>query len=113
MPFPRFPDCRSCCEPFTLCSLGSGRHRGTTAEKGHFVKYKKSAALVAGAVMALGMAAPAMADAGASGAAHDSPGILSGNVIQLPVNIPLNLCGNSVDVASLLNPAAGNRCVNN
>ncbi len=62
--------------------------------------------------MALGMAAPAFADAGAEGAAVGSPGVLSGNVIQVPVHIPVNACGNTVDVIALLNPAFGNACVN-
>jgi hypothetical protein len=83
-----------------------------TAEKGKHVKHKKSAALVAGTIMALGMAAPAFADAGAEGAASNSPGVLSGNVIQVPVHIPVNVCGNTVDVIALLNPTAGNTCSN-
>ncbi|MFF7738811.1 MULTISPECIES: chaplin family protein [unclassified Streptomyces] len=81
-----------------------------TAEKGKFMK--KSAAVAAGAIMALGMAAPAMADSGAQGAAVGSPGVLSGNVIQVPVHIPINLCGNTVNIIGLLNPAFGNACVN-
>ncbi len=93
-----------------LCSRGFGRHSGMTAEKGKFMK--KSAAVVAGAIMALGMAAPAFADAGAEGAAVGSPGVLSGNVIQVPVHVPVNVCGNSINVIGLLNPAFGNTCVN-
>ncbi|WSP77519.1 chaplin [Streptomyces sp. NBC_01615] len=62
--------------------------------------------------MALGMAAPAFADAGADGAAANSPGVLSGNVIQVPVHIPVNVCGNTVDVIALLNPTSGNTCSN-
>ncbi|MEU2383304.1 chaplin ChpD [Streptomyces sp. NPDC012461] len=73
---------------------------------------KKSAAVVAGALMALGMAAPAFADSGAQGAAIGSPGVLSGNVIQVPVHIPVNVCGNTVNVIGALNPAFGNACVN-
>ncbi|MFF7138094.1 MULTISPECIES: chaplin ChpD [unclassified Streptomyces] len=73
---------------------------------------KKTAAVVAGAIMALGMAAPAFADAGAQGAAIGSPGVLSGNVVQVPVHIPVNVCGNTVNVIALLNPAFGNECVN-
>ncbi|MFY1676949.1 MULTISPECIES: chaplin ChpD [unclassified Streptomyces] len=73
---------------------------------------KKSAAVVAGAIMALGMASPAFADAGAEGSAVGSPGVLSGNVIQIPVHVPVNACGNSVNVIGLLNPAFGNTCVN-
>ncbi|MCQ9134912.1 MULTISPECIES: chaplin [Streptomyces] len=73
---------------------------------------KKSAAVVAGLILALGGAAPAFADAGANGAAVGSPGVLSGNVIQVPIHIPVNVCGNTINVLALLNPAAGNTCVN-
>ncbi|MFD8852480.1 chaplin [Streptomyces sp. NPDC057496] len=54
----------------------------------------------------------AHADAGASGGATDSPGVLSGNSVQIPVHVPVNVCGNSVDVVALLNPAFGNTCGN-
>lgn len=73
---------------------------------------KKSAAVVAGAILALGAAAPAFADSGAEGAAVGSPGVLSGNVVQLPVHVPVNVCGNTVNVIGLLNPAFGNTCAN-
>lgn len=81
-----------------------------TAEKGNLMK--KTAAVVAGAIMALGMAAPAFADAGAQGAAIGSPGVLSGNLVQIPVHVPINVCGNTVNVIGLLNPAIGNTCAN-
>ncbi|MFD5267527.1 chaplin [Streptomyces sp. NPDC058335] len=73
---------------------------------------KKTAAVVAGLVLALGGAAPAFADAGANGAAIGSPGVLSGNLIQVPIHVPINICGNTVNVIGALNPAAGNVCVN-
>lgn len=76
------------------------------------MKHKKVATVAAGVIMALGGAAPAMADAGAEGAAADSPGVLSGNVIQIPLHAPLNTCGNTVDVIALLNPAFGSVCSN-
>ncbi|MQS36334.1 chaplin [Streptomyces katsurahamanus] len=76
------------------------------------MKHKKAAVVVVGALMALGSAAPAMADAGASGAAVGSPGVLSGNVIQIPVHVPVNVCGNTLNLVGLLNPAFGNTCVN-
>lgn len=41
-----------------------------------------------------------------------SPGVVSGNVIQVPLDIPVNVCGNSVNIIALLNPAIGNTCVN-
>ncbi|SNX58808.1 small secreted domain DUF320 [Streptomyces sp. TLI_55] len=73
---------------------------------------KKTAAVVAGAIMALGMAAPAFADAGAEAAAIGSPGVLSGNVVQVPIHVPVNVCGNSINALALLNPAFGNTCIN-
>ncbi|WTZ61704.1 chaplin [Streptomyces sp. NBC_01387] len=63
-------------------------------------------------MFALGAAAPAMADAGAEGVAVGSPGVLSGNVIQVPIHIPVNVCGNSINIIGLLNPAFGNTCIN-
>ncbi|WP_188275805.1 chaplin [Streptomyces sp. CBMA152] len=76
------------------------------------VTYKKTATVLAGLMMAAGAAAPALADSDAHGAAHGSPGVLSGNVIQVPVHVPVNVCGNSVNLLALLNPAFGNTCVN-
>ncbi|MFC8128419.1 chaplin [Streptomyces sp. NPDC057302] len=68
-------------------------------------------ALGTGAVVLSGTGM-AMADAGAEGAAVGSPGVLSGNLVQVPVHVPVNVCGNTVDVIGLLNPAFGNTCVN-
>ncbi|MFD9339863.1 chaplin [Streptomyces sp. NPDC060028] len=65
----------------------------------------------AGAVLA-GGAGMAAADAVAEGAAIGSPGVLSGNVLQVPIHIPINICGNTVNVVGALNPAFGNVCVN-
>lgn len=76
------------------------------------MKYSKVAAVAAGTMLAMGAAAPAFADAGATGAAVHSPGVLSGNLVQIPIHIPVNLCGNTVDVIALLNPAFGQTCVN-
>ncbi|MEU8994200.1 chaplin [Streptomyces caniferus] len=50
--------------------------------------------------------------ANAAGFAAGSPGVLSGNNIQIPINIPINVCGNSHSITSLLNPAFGNICIN-
>lgn len=52
----------------------------------------------------------AIADAGANGEAGNSPGVLSGNTVQAPLDIPASACGNSVDVVGVLNPAMGNGC---
>ncbi|MDL2076524.1 chaplin [Streptomyces sp. GXMU-J15] len=74
---------------------------------------KAAAVAVGTGAMVVGGAGMALADAGADGQAAHSPGVASGNVVQVPVNIPVNLCGNTVDVIALLNPAFGNTCVNN
>ncbi|MFG3404864.1 chaplin [Streptomyces sp. NPDC048142] len=76
------------------------------------MKYTKIAAVAAGTLMAVGTAAPAMADAGAEAVAAHSPGVLSGNVLQVPIHIPVNLCGNTVNLVGALNPAFGNTCIN-
>ncbi|MFF1690650.1 MULTISPECIES: chaplin [unclassified Streptomyces] len=68
-------------------------------------------ALGTGAVVISG-AGLAMADAGAQGEAAGSPGVVSGNAVQVPVHVPVNLCGNTVNVIALLNPTFGNTCVN-
>ncbi|MFD8253015.1 chaplin [Streptomyces werraensis] len=67
---------------------------------------------VAAASGAMAVAMPAYADSGAEGVAAGSPGAASGNSVQLPVHVPVNVCGNTVNVVGLLNPAAGNTCVN-
>jgi hypothetical protein len=38
--------------------------------------------------------------------------VLSGNVVQIPVHVPVNVCGNTISVIGLLNPTFGNTCVN-
>ncbi|WP_369216164.1 chaplin ChpH [Streptomyces flavofungini] len=70
------------------------------------------AAVAATGGLVLAGAGIATADAGAQGAAVQSPGVLSGNVVQVPVHVPVNACGNTVSVIGLLNPAFGNTCIN-
>lgn len=68
---------------------------------------------VAAAAAVVGTAGVAAADSDAKGVAAHSPGVLSGNVVQVPVHIPINLCGNTVNVlVGVLNPAFGNACLN-
>ncbi|MFI5572478.1 chaplin [Streptomyces sp. NPDC051740] len=52
----------------------------------------------------------AHADSGATGHAAGSPGVLSGNTVQVPVDVPVNVCGNTVNVVGILNPSVGNSC---
>ncbi|MFJ3515061.1 chaplin [Streptomyces sp. NPDC090131] len=69
--------------------------------------------MVAGGGLAVaGVGGFAHADADAAGRAERSPGLLSGNLVQLPVHVPVNACGNTVSVVGVLNSAAGNRCAN-
>ncbi|MGW3267457.1 chaplin family protein [Streptomyces sp. NPDC001056] len=69
-----------------------------------------AAAAATGVLSLYGTAA--LADSNAQATAKGSPGVLSGNSIQVPVHVPVNVCGNSVDVAALLDPAFGNSCAN-
>ncbi|AUG77944.1 membrane protein [Kitasatospora sp. MMS16-BH015] len=74
---------------------------------------KKAAVLSAAAAgLVLAGAGSALASSEAEGVTANSPGVASGNSIQVPVHIPVNLCGNSVNVIGLLNPAFGNSCAN-
>lgn len=59
----------------------------------------------------MGGAALATADA-AESAAVGSPGVISGDSIETPLNLPVNLCGNTVYVVGLLNPGFGKECAN-
>ncbi|KAG0089478.1 hypothetical protein BGZ92_004715 [Podila epicladia] len=72
-------------------------------------------------IIAIALAATAMVQAApidkrsetvAQGAAHNSPGWGSGNVINVPITAPVNACGNSVSWIGGLNNAEGNACVN-
>jgi hypothetical protein len=72
---------------------------------------------VAAGSAVLGTAGGAMAHDGRHGASAEaiaagSPGVVSGNVIQVPIHIPINLCGNTINAGGLLNPAIGNVCIN-
>ncbi|MEV8035329.1 chaplin [Streptomyces sp. NPDC086182] len=71
---------------------------------------RNSLIAAAAASGALAATMPAHADSAANGTAAGSPGVISGNTVQLPVHVPVNLCGNTLNVVGLLNPAAGNRC---
>lgn len=73
---------------------------------------KAAAVAVGTGAVVLSGAGLAIADAGAQGGAVNSPGVVSGNVVQVPINVPVNVCGNTVSVIGLLNPAFGNTCMN-
>ncbi|GGY33849.1 chaplin [Streptomyces djakartensis] len=61
---------------------------------------------------AMAVTVPAYAHSGADGSAAGSSGVVSGNTVQVPVHVPVNVCGNTVNVVGLLNTAAGNSCAN-
>lgn len=75
---------------------------------------KAAGLTAAGCAMIFGGAGAAVADGGsqAEGHAIGSPGVVSGNVIQVPVSVPINICGNSIHILSALNLTADNVCVN-
>ncbi|MEV5505185.1 chaplin [Streptomyces orinoci] len=76
-------------------------------------RFAKAAVLTASVGFALaGVTGTAVADADAEGVVAHSPGVLSGDVIQIPIHVPINLCGNSIDIVGLLNAASGNVCIN-
>lgn len=75
-------------------------------------KKKVGAVAAATAGLVAAGAGVANADSGAAGATANSPGVASGNTVQIPVNVPVNACGLTVDVIGVLNPAAGNACMN-
>ncbi|MBX7549950.1 MULTISPECIES: chaplin ChpH [Streptomyces] len=75
------------------------------------IKKVVAAAAATGGLVLAG-AGLAVADSGAQGAAVHSPGVVSGNVVQAPIHVPVNVCGNTINVIGLLNPAFGNTCLN-
>ncbi|MFE1288945.1 chaplin family protein [Streptomyces sp. NPDC058751] len=78
-------------------------------------KLKKftAVAMVAGGLVAAGAGMASAADgASAAGKAVGSPGVVSGNLVQVPVDVPVNVVGDSVNVIGALNPAFGNLGVN-
>ncbi|PKV84969.1 chaplin [Streptomyces sp. TLI_146] len=77
------------------------------------LKKAAAVAMVAGGIVAAGAgAAAAHGGADAHGKAENSPGVVSGNLVQVPVQVPVNATGNSVNIVGLLNPAFGNESSN-
>ncbi|GAU68791.1 TRAP transporter small membrane protein [Streptomyces sp. NBRC 110611] len=73
---------------------------------------KVIAASAATGGLLLAGAGTTVADTGAKGGTVGSSGLGSGNLLQVPLNLPLNVCGNTIDVIGLLNPVFGNDCAN-
>jgi hypothetical protein len=78
------------------------------------MKLKKIAALAAAtSALVMAGAGAAMADASsADGSASHSPGIGSGNNTEVPVNAPINVTGNGIDVIGVLDWVFGNHSDN-
>ncbi|WP_328757212.1 chaplin [Streptomyces sp. NBC_00271] len=77
------------------------------------LKKATAVAMVAGGLVAAGAGMASATDGSwAGGSAAGSPGVVSGNVIQAPIHIPVNAVGNSVNVIGVLNPAFGNLGLN-
>ncbi|MET9296341.1 chaplin [Streptomyces sp. NPDC003077] len=69
--------------------------------------------MIAASGLAVAGAGAASAHGGdARGLAKDSPGVVAGNTTQLPVSVPLNLCGNTTNVVGIGNVAKDNDCKN-
>ncbi|MFC0598096.1 chaplin [Streptomyces palmae] len=64
----------------------------------------------AGSVLAATAGYANAVGSGAHGTASDSPGVASGNTVQVPVDIPVEVCNNTINVVGLLNPALGGAC---
>jgi hypothetical protein len=69
------------------------------------------AATAATGILSLSCSA-AIADADALGGTKDSGGTLAGNVVQVPIHAPVNICGNTISGIAALNAAFGNNCGN-
>lgn len=68
---------------------------------------------VALTIAAMIQAAPVPVDnqVSAQGAAHNSPGVLADNAVNVPVDAPVKVCG-MFDLTGLLSGASSNACVN-
>jgi hypothetical protein len=73
---------------------------------------KKVAALFAatGGLVLAGAGAAGAATAPSVGSTDHDPGVVTGNVVEVPVNAPINVCGNTVSGIGLLDWAFGNHC---
>ncbi|OIV39091.1 chaplin [Mangrovactinospora gilvigrisea] len=69
---------------------------------------KYAAAAGAGAALVAAGAGVASASSAAGGMAAGSPGAISGNLVQVPVHVPVNVVGNTVTGIGGLNPTFGN-----
>ncbi|MFI0807322.1 chaplin [Streptomyces echinatus] len=71
---------------------------------------KRLAVAVAACAVVLSGAGLAAAGTGAQGTSLNSPGVISGNTIQVPLHVPVNVCGVTADVIGVLNPTCASSC---
>ncbi|MFD9039170.1 chaplin family protein [Streptomyces bottropensis] len=70
---------------------------------------KKAALTVTAAyLVAAASSGAAVADSSADSAAVGSPGVASGLVVQVPVDVPVTVTGLGADLVAALNPTFGN-----
>jgi hypothetical protein len=82
---------------------------GAAKAKKYSPRHRQHAA--AHAPQAGGSAAGASAaGASADGTVSGSPGILSGNTVQIPIDLGLNLCGDQVDSVAVRDTVSGSTC---
>ncbi|GAA2277354.1 small membrane protein [Streptomyces ruber] len=74
------------------------------------LKQAAAVTLLAGGLVTA-VAGPASASSGADGATVHSPGVLAGNLVQVPVHIPVNVVGNGIKVVGVMNPSFGEKGV--
>ncbi|WP_181764785.1 chaplin [Streptomyces albidus (ex Kaewkla and Franco 2022)] len=72
------------------------------------IKKVAAVAVAAGGLVFAG-AGMAVAQQGVQGTASGG-GLVSGNSVQAPVNIPVNVCGNTVSALGFMNSAGGSAC---
>ncbi|OIV38905.1 chaplin [Mangrovactinospora gilvigrisea] len=75
------------------------------------VKRVVALTVAAGGAFAAGAGA-ANAAAHSDGAATNSPGVGSGNFVQVPVHVPVNVTGNTINGIGVLNPTFGDHSHN-
>ncbi|MGW7555035.1 chaplin [Streptomyces rimosus] len=73
---------------------------------------KAVAVTIATGGLAFAGAGVASAQGIAQGHAVNSPGVASGNLLQVPVDVPVNVSGNSINVVGVLNPTHHNAAAN-
>jgi hypothetical protein len=69
-----------------------------------------TAAVLLSGLTVLGGAGQAMADDDPTAQTSDSGGVISGNAIPVNAHIPIAVCGDTIDIIGLLNPASNNTC---